>query len=135
MTLDEIKEELNELALAVWPVGSRITCTPAPTDTDADFLVYLKKRGTDISSLGFSLAESGNHYAPEDNIFNSWRRGEVNLIASSDYQFVRRFLAATEIAKRFNLLEKSDRVLLFQAVLYGNCNQTKEMDLLGLNLS
>lgn len=31
-----------------------------------------------------------------------------------------RFIAATAVAKRLNLLDKADRIALFQAVLYAN---------------
>jgi hypothetical protein len=47
-------------------------------------------------------------------------RDDVNLIATSDGDFFRRFLAATQVCIRLNLMNKEDRIALFQAVLYGN---------------
>lgn len=47
-------------------------------------------------------------------------KGDVNLIVTQDNKFYDRFMAATSVAKRLNLLDKADRIALFQAVLYGN---------------
>lgn len=77
-------------------VGSRITCDPAPIDTDQDYLAQVPMS------------------------FQSFTLGKLNLIITFDPEFYRRFLAATGMAKHLNLLSKDDRVMLFQAVLYGN---------------
>jgi hypothetical protein len=69
---------------------------------------------------GFHLDNPSVHYRPEEGKFNSWRKGETNLIITGDFDFFRRYLSATEVAKKFNLMSKEDRVLLFQSVLYGN---------------
>lgn len=47
------------------------------------------------------------------------RRGNINVIVTPEMEFFDRFMAATELARRFNLMEKVDRIALFQAVLYG----------------
>jgi hypothetical protein len=53
-------------------------------------------------------------------VFNSWRGPNAqNLIVTDDLEWHRRFVAATSIAKRLNLMAKADRIALFQAVLYG----------------
>jgi hypothetical protein len=57
--------------------------------------------------------------AIERNVFVSLRSGDVNLIVTSDARFAARFLVATRLATQLNLLNKNDRVALFQAVLYG----------------
>ena len=44
----------------------------------------------------------------------------VNLIVTRNDTFFNRFMAASSVAKRLNLLDKADRVAVFQAVLYGN---------------
>ena len=31
-------KEINDICISIEPVGSRVTCNPAPTDTDEDFL-------------------------------------------------------------------------------------------------
>jgi hypothetical protein len=116
-------EFLSDIAFSITPVGSRVTCDPPPTDTDEDWLVhsYNVQKAIDLlSQNGFTLDNPNLHYAPDTGAFNSWRKGNVNVILTKDYDFNRRFLAASAMAKRFNLLEKPDRVALFQAVLYGN---------------
>lgn len=110
-------------------VGSRVTCSPAPVNTDQDYLVLVGEDAMDfierMTVYGFDV-ELGEGYAEdalnggEDNRFQSYRMDDVNLIATVDPDFYDRFVAATSVAKRFNLLEKSDRIALFQAVLYGN---------------
>eukprot|EP00873_Tetraselmis_striata_P030354 jgi/Tetstr1/450618/TSEL_037654.t1 len=94
-------------------------------DTDEDWLVYapgpmMQAAIAFLSNEGWKLDNPNEHYRPEEGVFNSWRKGEVNLIVTGDHSFRRRYLAATEVAKKLNLMEKRDRVLLFQAVLYGN---------------
>lgn len=107
------------------PVGSRVTCTPAPTDTDEDWLVLLapNKEETDLDAmrnLGFAQDGRPEFYTGSDaGGFRSFRRGDVNIIITRDMGFFDLFMTATGLAKRFNLLDKGDRIALFQAVLYG----------------
>lgn len=116
----ETEDLIRKLDPVEWmPVGSRVTCDPAPTDTDIDVLVRVKIRRPDaVAALGFDLDSSGKHYEPSEGQFNSWRRGNLNLIVTDDREFYDRFALATHLAKAFNLLEKRDRIALFQAVLY-----------------
>lgn len=102
-------------------VGSRVTCNPAPVDTDEDWLVLT--RGDAVLALldaGFGQDGSPQFYTGNDNGgFRSWRRGDLNLITTESSEFYDKFCTASDLAKRFNLLDKSDRIALFQAVLYG----------------
>jgi len=113
-------------------VGSRATCNPPVMDTDRDYLCLVidlnefvtaadAELGCDIVSgiikNDNSATASASRY-PRD--FTSIRAGEFNLIATDRREFFNRFMAATRLAKRFNLLAKDDRIALFQAVLYGN---------------
>ena len=135
---------LAPFARSVTAVGSRVTCNPAPTDTDADYLVLLMpfddlpeiealasmdQRLADVHHAlkndGWELGGSRPDNSVLDDrketcIFNSYTKGEINLILTADHEFHRAFLAATVVCKHLNLLEKADRVRLFQAVLYGN---------------
>jgi hypothetical protein len=104
-------------------VGSRVSCNPPPTDTDRDILCLV------IDADAFAAAATGFHWggsvvgplseAIERNVFVSLRSRDVNLIVTSDARFAARFLVATRLATQLNLLNKNDRVALFQAVLYG----------------
>jgi hypothetical protein len=109
--------------------GSCVTCNPAPTDTDEDYLVLI----TDENSMRFnamlmeegwiqggSVFEDSNNPVPPEDRFQSFTHGRLNIIATRSRYFYRRFVAATWVAQRLNLLDKADRIALFQAVLYGN---------------
>lgn len=124
--MENIIEIIRPLCFHVEPVGSRVTCNPPPTDTDADYLCHVRpchmhRFESEMYSNGFklggSLDASGDQFGYG---FTSYTLGEINLIATEDYDFANRFLAASSVAKRLNLLDKYDRIALFQAVLYGN---------------
>lgn len=105
-------------------VGSRATCNPAPTDTDADYLCItgnLPQVRERLEGLGFETTTDAEYEGMRSS-FISFKRDDVNVIATDDGEFHRAFLAATSIAKRLNLLKKQDRVALFQAVLYRNAD-------------
>jgi len=116
--------------IRIEPVGSRVTCNPPPTDTDADYLVLVGSmvdfRTTIICDFGYEL--DGSQVADASvplnaaDRFSSYSQGDINLIVTSDATFFRKFMAASSVAKRLNLLDKSDRIALFQAVLYGNAD-------------
>lgn len=125
---------MNDLNLSVQPlriikVGSRVTCNPAPTDTDQDFLVLVDDSKwiefcdaikNDGFELGGSFISDEINYVPDEKRFNSFTRGVDNLICTRSVVFFDKFMTATALAKRFNLLNKYDRIALFQGVLYGN---------------
>jgi len=125
MTMQELSEKCTKHAL----VGSRVTCDPAPTDTDQDVLVLcspeqfgrligqLFERGFDID--GSAINDPIDHLNSIDT-FQSFSNDDLNLIITQDVAFYRKFMAATFVAKRLNLLNKTDRICLFQAVLYAN---------------
>lgn len=117
----DVWEKLSSQVSEMNAVGSRVTCNPAPTDTDEDWLILssadLKQP---LTELGFTQEGSPEFYTGRsDGSFQSWRRGNINIVTTPDYHFYQKFMTATYLAKRFNLLRKVDRIALFQAVLYG----------------
>lgn len=118
-------EILNKLGCKVEACGSRVTCNPAPTDTDEDYLVEVT--GCDISDVVNVLAEQGffwegnhaEHYRNAANTFMSWRKDDLNFIVTDEPGFAKNHRAATALCTRLNLINKPDRIALFQAVLYG----------------
>lgn len=123
----DVHAALTKLGCVVEPCGSRVTCSPAPVDTDEDFLVVVPAEEAKVSAVVGVLSEGGfkwegnQHYqsvAASD--FMSWRKGLANFIVTASEEFAVRHRAATHVCKRFNLLNKQDRIALFQAVLYGN---------------
>jgi len=107
-------------------VGSRVTCSPEPVGTDQDWLVLSE----DITSFTNDMLSNGwnvdgsfippeSDTSPPDERFYSFKLGEDNVIATQSPVFFQRFLAATSVCRRLNVMQKSDRIVLFQAVLYG----------------
>lgn len=114
--------------------GSRVTCNPAPTDTDQDVIVLVEdieatatREGrpssaykayfalaTALHAAGYVCGGSGTG----DDEFESWTKGEINLILTADCEFYERFVAATTVARELNVLDKDLRRALFRAVLY-----------------
>lgn len=118
-------ERLGYDLRAIEPVGSRVTCSPAPTDTDEDWLILMRsvpvgsEAPKDIfAELGFRQDGNPEFYIGMENQFSSYRSGNLNVIVTADNSFFELFMTATALAKRFNLLHKADRIALFQAVLY-----------------
>ena len=107
-------------ALERHPTGSRYICSPPPMDTDDDTVV-LALRGYEEALIanGFDSQSTDLEYDMQGD-FVSWRRGDENFIVTTDEQFYRKFVKATKIAKALNLMEKGDRITLFQAILYNN---------------
>ena len=103
------------------PTGSRYICEPPPKDTDEDWILLTWEDPTsEMVEGGFSQDGSPGFYTGNDNGgFRSWRNGDLNLVTTQDEDFYKRFVSATEIAKRLNLTEKADRIALFQCCLYG----------------
>ena len=103
--------------------GSRVICNPPPADTDEDWIVLAEseKLYSWLISQGWEM--EGDYVFSEtvdEGDFRSFRKEEINLIVTSKRDFYNAFSLATKVARRLNLLEKKDRVVLFQAILYGN---------------
>lgn len=127
MNLIEVPNAITKNATRWMYVGSRVTCDPPPVGTDQDVLVYVDLYACNplfnaLEAEGWECdgSEMYMNSVREGEGFQSYRKGELNLVITSDSEFYDRFVAATSVAKRFNLLDKADRVALFQAVLYGN---------------
>jgi len=106
--------------LRAYPVGSRWTCDPPPMDTDEDYIVYAGKTlayklDTKLSNMGFTT-EGEDHYGNRSD-FKSYRSGEINLIVATSLRFVNLFLKATDVCLRLNLLDKDDRIEIFDIIM------------------
>lgn len=122
------RPDIGALHRQITAVGSRVTCSPPPTGTDQDWLVFVGEDDWQQFAdqllangwkVGGSIIPADIDYTPACNRFNSFTKGEDNVIATASNEFHCRFLAASSVAKRLNLLSKQDRIALFQAVLYG----------------
>ena len=118
------EDNKHDWALADWnvtPVGSQITCNPKPVGTDIDYLILTDKSIAipHLKKEGFIEEGLPDFYTGNDNGgFVSMRKGLTNVILTSDIEFYNKFLQATELAKKFNLIHKKDRISLFQVILY-----------------
>lgn len=123
-----IPDWLQAQAVSIEMCGSKVTCNPPPQDTDTDYLVvirpeedYISETVSALTNDGYEWEGSQKHYQDEaGNNFMSWRRGKINLIVTASADFAAKHRIATAICKRLNLMQKADRVMVFQAVLYGN---------------
>ncbi len=127
-TPDELQNALNKLrikfAAVITPCGSRVTCNPPPTDTDEDYLVLVPRDERTAAAIVSHLCNEGwdwdgsEHYQSAIDGFMSWKRGAVNLIITSNQHFWERHGLATAVCAKLNLMNKRDRITLFQAILY-----------------
>ena len=129
----EILEKLKyKFSCDVVQTGSRAICNPPPQDTDDDYLVYqdipFANQGGEIEIFldanGF-MPET-EEYEGDETMFSSWRRGKLNIILTDSHSFAQRHIAATKVCRELNLLEKAQRIMVFQAVLYGEFITCKE---------
>lgn len=100
-------------------VGSRITCNPPPTDTDEDVLLLtddLSMLIADCIEVGFTRDGDTRMSYPEG--FVSLRNGTMNFIVTDDEEFYKKFMLATHVCKSLNVMDKSNRIVVFQAILY-----------------
>lgn len=111
---------LNKISIDWQMTGSRFICNPPPMDTDEDYIVYgnLNLIEEVLYQSGFKLTADPKYEG--GRWFLTFRLNEFNLIVTDSDVFFERFVAATLLAKRHNLLDKSDRIALFQKILYGD---------------
>lgn len=132
MSLAEIQSYPRIKAIA--HTGSREICNPPPMDTDDDWLVLIAPEDKEDFLSFFEIGtisegdriqgpsgwEIGGSEPPgEESEFKSLKKGEFNIIMTTDPSYFKYFEAATTVAKKLNLLDKRDRIMLFAAVMQG----------------
>lgn len=99
-------------------VGSRVTCNPAPTDTDRDILVLCVEgeKGELCDMIARAGGEvCGNVDYGDDMI--PMRLGEDNFLVTEDEDYYEKFLAVTAVARGLNIMDKNSRHAMFKALL------------------
>jgi hypothetical protein len=119
---------MQELGMIRWSLtGSREICDPVPKHRDVDYICItgkeIEQASEDLQRFGWTYEgnapyHGGNNPSP----FRSFRKGQINLIVTEEDEFYHKFVLATKVAKKLNLLYKEQRILLFQAILYGECS-------------
>lgn len=131
--LNILKKELESLAkttgseLRIYNVGSRETCDPPPTDTDFDILVYWKQSGgptieTLLDLQGY-YPQSSDYGDQTDFISYKSKENVINIILTKHLDFEYNFLLATKICKKLNLLDKKDRISVFDGIIKNEWNR------------
>ena len=130
------KQLAAEFGCIVELCGSHITCNPPPNNPDSefDFVVVIPPseklthagENAKVSDIVGVLEEAGfvwegnEHYQQLIGTdFMSFRLDNLNLIVTASELFAMRHRAATYVCTCLNLMNKWERILVFQAVLYG----------------
>jgi hypothetical protein len=121
---DDVWQAISAAVGGYTACGSRVTCDPPPLDTDRDYLVWVSPVVVDafakkLAELGFDAESDPSYEAPDGLGFKSFRRGDINLLVTTSDEFEQRHRAATHVCTMLNLMNKEQRIALFQAVLYG----------------
>lgn len=123
-----LPDDIEDFCRACVPVGSRVTCDPAPTDTDQDVLCLLEDDEAFMSfenwleKRGWTL--EGEKYGTLSSEFSSWRKTicepvetEYNLILTDKEEWFDKFLKATLECKKANAMTKKERVAIFDSIM------------------
>lgn len=118
--------EVLESGTIIVPVGSRVTCSPPPTDTDEDYLLLVENMNDaalKLIGIGFSSHMTNEQFEDYTALtgatggkFTSLRLGDINYIITESAFFFDRFLTATHICKTMNVMDKQHRILIFHGV-------------------
>lgn len=129
MRLPSVHFLLEPRIKAAHPTGSRYICNPPVTTTDEDWIILTDDAQTFVytaQQVGWYSSDEGYQYprseddgeAPDPQ-FKSIRCKDLNFIVISDAEYYDKYVGATELAKKYNLLSKVDRIQLFHLVLDG----------------
>lgn len=169
----------SDYCIEILPTGSRIICSPPPTNTDEDYLLLVdtatvNKLEERLVQEGFihggsfdSRVTQATIFSPEINtdntiiysaswdikkyvskhkkkilpdltefpdlsnkdklgIFHSWKKDDLNLILTCSVEYFENFSKATRLAKTLNLINKQDRIFLFEAICFDNWEFNEE---------
>lgn len=127
--MEEILEILNnkEFIEAYHKPGSNYICDPPVTNTDIDYIVLVDDiliAHKFITKNGFRCDVEKKYILDEDRQFLSYKRyveidGEkkiINFITTELPFYYKSFVFATELAKKLNIRDKTDRVDLFRII-------------------
>lgn len=121
VTPDDVTQTYDYLSGEGWVMDFHITgsvyiCDPPVLETDLDYVV----RVLDIKSVKQVLQADGWKVGGSKigKDFTAFRKGKVNLICTQNEEFYKNYIIATQSCKKLNLLDKQDRIKLFDAIIY-----------------
>lgn len=114
-----IKNFLDKVCVEWHPTGSRYICNPPVMDTDEDYVCFLFD-DDDLLKAGFNKTSNESEEYEGLSYFTTWRYKHYNLVVTEDREFFDLFVLATKEAKEKNILDKNERIDLFQKILYGS---------------
>ena len=104
-----------------FPTGSNYICNPPVINTDVDemFLVDdLQEVNFQLTGLGWTKCGLEEEtYQDKPSHWAAYRKENMNALLTTNLKYFMDFFKATEEAKHLNLLNKEDRVALFQKIL------------------
>lgn len=107
----------DHLYVSHFYTGSNYICTPPIENTDIDimYLVY------SLEEANFELIQDGWQVCGAEEyglkVWRAYRKDNYNVLITDDRNHYDRFEAATELAKKRNLLKKEDRINLFTIII------------------
>lgn len=120
--LKSIIEIPDNLFVRIHQTGSSVICNPPVTNTDIDFIICTGKQKQLDKFLNENEFENSSDdqadYELDKEGFSCYRKDNVNLIVTTQYEWYLKWVTATELAKKLNLLNKDDRITLFKFILY-----------------
>lgn len=119
-------ESISSL-IAHFPTGSRVICNPPVMNTDEDYVLlvtHLTQAKEQLERKGYTMTTDESYKkAPKlmdfMSDFRTFRKGEENLIVVNHSDAYLKWKLATQLATRFNLQNKQDRIDLFKAIRFG----------------
>jgi hypothetical protein len=109
----------ENLYYSSFPTGSHYICNPPVTDTDIDIMYFVKdmyEADRQVIAEGWEPCDKGEYGIGP---WRAYRKGKYNALLTSSFKYYIKFEAATELAKKRNLLEKEERIELFH-IITGN---------------
>ena len=112
----------KDLWYGIYQTGSSIICNPPVENTDIDFIICTfdyYKLDRYLVTHGFKqTSQNEKEYDLPSEKFTCYRKNNINLIVTEDIDWYKKWVFATKVAKKLNLLKKEDRITLFKAILY-----------------
>jgi len=104
---------------SAFQTGSSVICNPPVTNTDIDFMFYTR----DMAKFEAHLLKQGwkecGEYDVNTESWKAYRKDNLNYLLTDDNCYYEKFETATKLATKLNLLDKQQRITLFNFITEG----------------